>query len=69
MTWLRIIFWLLTSAPDIIALIQKFLELFRSMPSVEQDAVKHELSNAFKRRDVVKAREILTRVCAKGVCK
>ena len=68
MTWLSIIFWLITHAPDIMALIRQFLALLHGMPLGERNKLREVLAEAKAKGDIDAAKQVLKNTCSGVGC-
>lgn len=47
-TWVSIVFWIITHAPDLIEVIKMIFKLIGSLPKAKQDAIRDQVSAAIK---------------------
>lgn len=59
MSWLAIVFWVLTHIPDFISVIQQIIKLIGGMPHPQSESVRSNISDAIKSGDVDSVKEKL----------
>ena len=69
MGWIQIIFWLLTNLPSLIKIISQFMEIIKTLPPGEKNAVRLNLIKAIKNKDTLSVTKIIHGACENGVCK
>lgn len=68
MSWLSILFWILTNAPQLITQFKKFLDLIHTFPGVKKQAVLAEATEAVKLGDGHLLEKIFHRECNGTAC-
>lgn len=63
MTWVAIVFWLITHAADIIGLVKQFLNLIHGLPRGQRDALRAVLSERIDKGDVEGAKNVVRSTC------
>lgn len=48
MNWIAIVLWIITNAPDIIALVKQVIDLFQSLPKRDREQAKAEIGAAIE---------------------
>lgn len=59
MSWLAILFWVISNAPDLIALIRLVLGLIGKFPKNKAQQVKFDVEDAIKHKDKHRLKDIL----------
>lgn len=66
MSWIGIVLWIVTNAPELIRLIKSILDLIKTIPKEKQDQVKETLFEAIKTKDKEKVKKALETSCTVG---
>lgn len=64
MSWLAIVFWLITHATDIIGLIKQFLDLIHGLPLGQREGIRAVLSERIRNGDVAGAKDVVRSTCS-----
>lgn len=68
MTWLGVVFYLLTHFGDILDLVRKFLDLIHGMPQAERDALKEQVMQMKANGDKAGIRDLIHKTCTGVGC-
>lgn len=62
MSWIAIVFWIITNIPNFIGIIREILDLIHSIPRDQQVSFRQRLSDAIHTGDKVQVKEALKAV-------
>ena len=66
MSWIGIVLWIVTNAPELIRLVKALLDLIKTLPREKQSEVQKTIYDAIKAKDKEKLKKTLETSCTVG---
>lgn len=60
MSWIAIVFWVITHIPDFISVIQAIISLIHTLPAAQSNSIRASISDAIKSGDKEAVKAVLT---------